>query len=294
MVKQTTAQVVEDFIKVHGDTYDYSLVEYVKSSEKVIIICKEHGEFTQTPNGHKSGKGCRLCNGGSQLNNKEYIKRATKVHNGLYSYDRTEYKSMKDTVVVTCPLHGDFEILAEVHVARGRGCKKCSNRHRMSEEEFINEARITHNNMYKYDKVKYISSESHVSIKCKIHGYFEQTPYKHLSGQGCPACNHGGFASNKAGTLYYLKINGGEAYKIGITNRTVELRFTFEELKLIEVLKTWDYQNGKECYMQEQQILKQYKKHKYTGPPLLLSGNTELFTTDILGLDSASKKGNNE
>ena len=39
----------QDFIKkairVHGNKYDYSKIEYVKNSIKIIIICKEHGEF---------------------------------------------------------------------------------------------------------------------------------------------------------------------------------------------------------------------------------------------------------
>jgi hypothetical protein len=43
-----------NFIKksklLHNEKYDYSLTEYIKSSEKVSIICKEHGDFLQTPN----------------------------------------------------------------------------------------------------------------------------------------------------------------------------------------------------------------------------------------------------
>ena len=47
--------------KIHGDNYDYSLVNYKKSKEKVIIICKKHGEFKQTPNSHLKGNGCPIC-----------------------------------------------------------------------------------------------------------------------------------------------------------------------------------------------------------------------------------------
>ena len=38
-----TKEFIEKAIKIHGDKYDYSKVEYEKSSEKVIIICNEHG-----------------------------------------------------------------------------------------------------------------------------------------------------------------------------------------------------------------------------------------------------------
>ncbi len=36
--------------KIHSNRYDYSKVNYVNSSNKVIIICNIHGEFLQSPN----------------------------------------------------------------------------------------------------------------------------------------------------------------------------------------------------------------------------------------------------
>ena len=46
---------------VHDNKYDYSLADYKKASKKVKIICPEHGEFLQTPNGHLCGSGCQKC-----------------------------------------------------------------------------------------------------------------------------------------------------------------------------------------------------------------------------------------
>ncbi len=45
----------------HGDKYDYSLVDYHGSSQKVKIICIKHGIFQQTPNSHLSKHGCPSC-----------------------------------------------------------------------------------------------------------------------------------------------------------------------------------------------------------------------------------------
>lgn len=57
---------LQSFIKksklTHGDKYDYSKVNYIKSQEKVCIICQKHGEFWQIPNDHIIGKGCPKCN----------------------------------------------------------------------------------------------------------------------------------------------------------------------------------------------------------------------------------------
>ena len=60
--KKTTEEFIKDARKVHGDKYDYSKVEYVKSNIKVCIICSEHGEFEQAPSQHLSGNGCPKCN----------------------------------------------------------------------------------------------------------------------------------------------------------------------------------------------------------------------------------------
>jgi hypothetical protein len=55
----------EDFItkanKIHNNKYDYSEVDYKKSSNKVKIICPNHGDFLQRPNSHLVGDGCPRC-----------------------------------------------------------------------------------------------------------------------------------------------------------------------------------------------------------------------------------------
>ena len=42
---EKTKLFIEKARKIHGDKYDYSKVEYTKSREKIIVICKEHGLF---------------------------------------------------------------------------------------------------------------------------------------------------------------------------------------------------------------------------------------------------------
>lgn len=50
---------------LHGDRYDYSLVEYKNSNSKIKIICADHGVFEQSPATHidesRGGKGCPTC-----------------------------------------------------------------------------------------------------------------------------------------------------------------------------------------------------------------------------------------
>jgi hypothetical protein len=64
----------ETFIKnargVHGDKYDYSKSEYKESQKKLVVTCKEHGDFKTTPNSHLRGTGCPDCSkSGFKVNN---------------------------------------------------------------------------------------------------------------------------------------------------------------------------------------------------------------------------------
>jgi hypothetical protein len=62
----------EEFIvyssSIHGERYNYNLVEYKNNKTKVKIICSVHGLFEQTPNDHIGGHGCRKCSEVNQLN----------------------------------------------------------------------------------------------------------------------------------------------------------------------------------------------------------------------------------
>lgn len=60
-VRKTTEQFVADARAIHGNRYDYSKVDYQRNQVKVCIICREHGEFWQTPNSHLCGRGCPKC-----------------------------------------------------------------------------------------------------------------------------------------------------------------------------------------------------------------------------------------
>jgi hypothetical protein len=58
-----TKEFIARAILIHGDKYNYSKVNYVKRNTIVIITCKIHGDFPQTPNDHLQGCGCVKCKG---------------------------------------------------------------------------------------------------------------------------------------------------------------------------------------------------------------------------------------
>lgn len=59
--KKTLEQFIADAIKIHNDRYNYSLVKYNGSFEKIKILCKKHGIFFQSPTVHLMGSGCKKC-----------------------------------------------------------------------------------------------------------------------------------------------------------------------------------------------------------------------------------------
>ena len=120
----------EDFItrsrKIHGEKYDYSLVNYERVDKKVKIICPIHGVFEQKPNGHLGGQGCPKCRDDAKRRTTEqFVEEARKVHGEKYDYSLVDYHQSFEKVKIICPTHGVFE-QAPHHHLEGRGCSLCS------------------------------------------------------------------------------------------------------------------------------------------------------------------------
>ena len=112
--------------KIHGETYDYALVEYQTADIKVKIICKKHGVFKQKPSGHLSGAGCRECAiEEKSFNQEKFIELANKKHNYKYNYTKVIYKNSENYIDIICPIHGIFNQKAFNHY-KGNGCPHCA------------------------------------------------------------------------------------------------------------------------------------------------------------------------
>jgi hypothetical protein len=182
-----TELFIEKATIIHGDKYDYSNVNYKNNSTKIIIICKEHGEFEQTPNNHLYGYGCSKCAKNTKSNTKEFIEKATIIHINKYDYSKVDYKNSITKVIIICKEHGEFEQTPKLHL-NGAGCGKCVGTAKSNTKEFIEKSIIIHGDKYDYSKVDYKKSITKVIIICKEHGEFEQTPKCHLIGHGCSKC----------------------------------------------------------------------------------------------------------
>ncbi len=184
----------EDFIKkaksIHGDKFDYSKSEYKNTNTPLTIICPIHGEFDVIPKEHYYNTeygGCTKCSKRYKKTTEDFITDAKKIHGDKYSYEKTIFKKAVDSVIITCPIHGDFEQIARQHI-RGMGCPSCGGTKKLSTDEFIEKAKQVHGDKYTYDNVDYKNTKEDVIITCPKHGDFKQRPAHHLRGSGCHKC----------------------------------------------------------------------------------------------------------
>jgi len=178
-VRKTTEQVIKEFKKVHGGKYDYSKVDYKNNSTKVTIICPKHGNFRQTPAGHRKG-GCFQCGhevtaSKRTVTNKKIIAEFIKVQGSRYDYSKVDYVNSKTPVKIICKIHGPFK-QAPMRHKKGSHCPKCAGQHSPSTYEIIESFQKVHGGEYDYSLVEYCGAHKPVKIICKIHGEFEQSP----------------------------------------------------------------------------------------------------------------------
>ena len=279
----TEDELITEFIKVHGDRYDYSNLNFVNKKLNINIICSVHGQFEQEPMKHANGANCPKCQGHG-FSQDEVVEQFRNVHGDTYDYSKVNYRVKREKITIGCKVHGFFEQAPQSHLA-GFGCAACSGNKLLTTPETVEDFKSIHGNKYDYSMVVYKGADVKVDIICREHGAFQQSPRDHKRGSGCTSCADYGFDYQIPAIMYYIKIDNGSAYKIGISNNSVDRRFLKSELKRIEVLKVWKFDTGKDAFDKEQEILSQFKIHKYKGEPLLDKGNTELFICDVLGLD---------
>jgi len=274
---------------IHGNKYDYSQVLYSRSTDKVRIICPEHGAFEQTPNTHIKGRGCAACWTVKRSPKADkFVEKARVVHGNKYDYSQIAYAGASSVVNIICPIHGQFKQYAHAHF-RGAGCPTCAHKYMThSKERFIDLARTRHGDTYNYSQVSYRTSKTKVEIKCPIHGAFRQKPNSHLSGQGCPTCAQGNKrldwieqAKGKKSVLYFIKIFSEEEvfYKVGITFRSIEKRYSKRDLAAYqyEVLALHESTHAAAVWDWEQSILETFAHLAYK-PKKYFAGKTECFS----------------
>jgi len=204
--KLSVQEYLNNFRKVHGKTYDYSLIQNIETSKtKFPVKCLEHGEFLINANNHTQGKGCPVC-GNSRIaqarskSSDAWLDACIDAHGFTYTYpDFPTIVNCRSVISVECPTHGTFKQNLTVHT-QGSGCPECGKTlarfksyappeiPRISDAQWIDRLTKTHNGMYSYEGNANIRSTSMLNIRCLKHGLFTQLANNHFRGAACPAC----------------------------------------------------------------------------------------------------------
>lgn len=197
---------------IHGRRFVYRLTRYIRVMSKVIIICRKHGSFKQTPNRHLAGTGCKACAVEKQTKTQEQFQNQVLALFGRwYTFESTVYTGIFDPVTLTCPIHGPFTKLASNILNSRQGCPTCGRNvngfnHRSNKSRFIISARMIYGDRFGYDDVVYETSKIEVVINCKRHGPFRRTPSLFLLGQACPGCAKAGYSPISLEWITYIEI----------------------------------------------------------------------------------------
>lgn len=186
----------EEFIKkakeIHGDKYNYSKINYINGQTKICIICPQHGEFWQTPISHLQGCGCKKCI--NKLTTEQFIKQVQNKFGDKYTFEKTNYVSNMEKVIITCKKHGDFTVTPNKLLGSNRYCPKCRHEEYFIKktEKWLNECKEKHKDKFDYSLIGNIIEKNNIKLPiiCKKHNHlFYQDINHHLHYDiRCPIC----------------------------------------------------------------------------------------------------------
>jgi hypothetical protein len=131
VIKYNTIYFLEHAKKAHGNKYDYSKTNCSNATDKVQIICLDHGKFKQNANQHLQGHGCPKCNFDQMakdraMDKEVFIKKAKELFGDKYDYSKVEYINGRNNICLICPLHGEFKVTPNNHLSKKSGCPVCN------------------------------------------------------------------------------------------------------------------------------------------------------------------------
>ena len=204
--------IIDKFIAVHGNIYDYNLSVAKCMKDKIIIICKDHGQFVQRITKHLCGQGCMKCglkkrSKSRAYTKEEYFRKSNIFHNYKYGYELSNYVGVRGYLTIRCPTHGYFKQKASKHLVGG--CTKCgheklSKLFSMTSVDFFNRIKEKYGDKYNHNQIIFKTLNDKIKIICDRHGLFIKTAKDYLNGAGCQKCNH---RISKKETLWLDSLN---------------------------------------------------------------------------------------
>jgi hypothetical protein len=272
-----------EFVRTEIEKRGQKLIskEYKNACGKIDVECGNGHTYKTTWNRIQRGRGCHTCFIDRKKLSFQFVKEQINAKGSTLL--SKEYINSAAKLDVECP-NGHIHKTSWAMFDQGHGCNQCAVNDKKHSVEYI---RIeVEKSGYSLLSHEYINDAAKLSIKCDCDHCYKASWNAFKSGRRCPVCAERGFNRNKPAILYYLRFEYDSRfyYKIGITNRTVNLRFKQDKVSYKIINQTY-FECGDDALEQETKILREYKRYKYEGVPFLKGGNSELFTEDILLLD---------
>lgn len=220
----------------------------------------------------------------------DWLKKVISIHGDLYDYSAVEYDTSKTPVKIKCKVHGFFKMQPRHH-AIGQNCPDCKHDERGFNQRkdlstLEEQSKKKYGDRFSFKKSNYVWNRQPIIITCREHGDFETTPHNHLDNRksqsgGCPKCKVSSSFSKKDEAIFYIfRFKNTDIFKIGVSNRTLEQRYSKSFIKNTTYIRAYSFSTGLEALKLESFLKSKLKKYKFLPESDMMSGfsgNTELF-----------------
>lgn len=160
---------IAQFNIVHHNRYTYPTQSFKNSHSKIVVLCKDHGEFSIHIHSHRAGVGCPICkfqttalyarslltredrilptimsNKRRALLPEDALKLFRKQHGERFVYDWAVYTGKSGKINVICEKHGVSTQIVDEHIKSRHGCPLCANYCvSLAEQEWLRNFTIT-------------------------------------------------------------------------------------------------------------------------------------------------------
>lgn len=224
-------EFIKRAIEIHGDKFIYDRTNYVISSQKVIIGCKIHGYFEQTPNAHLHGSGCKKCHVESRMAN---------VQDGM----------LKCATCNTLKPLSEYKKRNSSYYTRCKSCISYYSKDRSKKYKTrLCESQIRFEQLSKFERVRF-NKDGFIEVRCKKHECqkwftptIRQVDDRIKAFNGTAHSEHNFYCSKecKDNCILYGKVSTPEL-------KAFELGMSYEEYSLIKSdrdIQTWDFVRDK-------------------------------------------------
>lgn len=262
-----------------------------KKKRYVTFICPQCGkEETKVYQKFNFINLCQHCAKGG-FSTEDFIRRGKEHFGDKFDYSKTVYVNKRTKVIITCPVHGDFEQIAQEHL-EGHGCNQCKFDLKKELQILPKETWLERIQQYPLinfkDELQIKNYHGSVNLVCKIHGEFitqlgQVGSSKHL----CKDCAYVSHQSQsirpehigKDTYLYYIYLPDIDMYKLGVT---INLKERLNKFGNYQIIATQVCEYSLACKIEhELHILLESKRYK-GSKKLIPVGSTELYKEDIL------------